>query len=298
MHSERLVERTRRITNDYWSGGKLRRWSAKSSLLSLACLLPLGDLSCAALEADFLARRPDPGAAEESPTAENAGDDSTASAKTLTVSSDEDTSGWSRAALFARWNQLRGDAYPLDGIERFVEPDRLDLSCDRDSLVSYAGTALRYQGALTVHPAFRERLSRFEAVVVAVANGVYGREPRRIRHVGAFSCRSSRNRSERLSEHALGNAIDIVGFDFAGLPRGQQLGELPRQLKGPFQVRVARHWDPKSGRVNELHAQFLRELTSRLAERRDIFRGLIGPSHRGHADHFHFDMSPWRYEWL
>jgi hypothetical protein len=163
-------------------------------------------------------------------------------------------------------------------------------------MVNYAGTTVRYAGPVSVSEPFRSRLERFEQVVADVGQEIYGRPPRRIRHFGAFSCRSSRNRSYRVSEHALGNAIDVVGFDFGAATKLQPLNpDLPRQLRGPFQVLVARHWQPAESPTARTHARFLRVLTDRLLERGDVFRSMIGPSHRDHSDHFHFDVSPWRY---
>jgi len=99
-----------------------------------------------------------------------------------------------------------------------------------------------------------------------------------------------------VSEHALGNAIDVLGFDFGPATKTEPLpAELPKTLRGPFEVRVRRHWQATTTPTAEVHARFLRELTERLADRRDVFRSMFGPGHRGHADHFHFDMSPWRY---
>jgi hypothetical protein len=100
-----------------------------------------------------------------------------------------------------------------------------------------------------------------------------------------------------MSEHALGNAIDVVGFDFTRATKKDGLAPgLPRELRGPFQVRVARHWDGDAkGPSAAVHAHFLRQLAARLSDRSDVFRGMIGPSRSDHADHFHFDMSPWRY---
>lgn len=206
--------------------------------------------------------------------------------------------GLSRSALFARWNELRGDGYELDAVERFVEGGAGAVTCSKEGLSTYAGTTLRYHGPLLVQPLFRERLERFEIVVAELAEQTYGRKPRSIRHYGAFSCRLSRNRAHRLSEHALANAIDVVGFDFGPASKSEPLRpELPEQLARPFRVRVARHWAPgkRATASDRMHSRFLRELTSRLESRRDIFRSLIGPSHPTHEDHFHFDVSPWRY---
>jgi hypothetical protein len=202
----------------------------------------------------------------------------------------------SRTELWAAWNSLRGDAYELDTIERFLD-EGTRVSCNPKVLVRHGGTHLRYKSSVQIDPAFRDRLVRFEQVVVELAEEIYGRAPTRLAHFGTYSCRSSRNRSQRLSEHALGNAIDVTGFDFARAKKQQALAAgLPPGLRGPFQIRVARHWtvDPKQP-LSAVHARFLRELASRLSERDDVFRGMIGPSRSDHSDHFHFDMSPWRY---
>jgi hypothetical protein len=206
--------------------------------------------------------------------------------------------GWnlSGPALYAKWNALRGDPYELDAIERRLEASRAPFDCRRDQLIDYAGTTIRYQGAVTISEAFRSRLELFEQVAAEVAAEIYGRAPRRIRHYGAFSCRTSRNRSERLSEHALGNALDVVGFDFGPATKAQIAEHrIPRALQGSMQVRVAKHWGREHNATALQHARFLRELTERLIDRGDVFRGFVGPGHPGHDDHLHFDMSPWRY---
>jgi hypothetical protein len=201
----------------------------------------------------------------------------------------------SRWQLWAAWNSLKGDAYELDAVDRFLD-DGKRLACEPKSLVRYTGTRLKYQSAVQVNPAFRERLARFEEVVFEVAKEVYGRAPRRVLHLGAYSCRSSRNRSYRVSEHALGNAIDVAGFDFAAANKREPLSAgLPRSLSGAFQVRIAKHWNDQRTAASATHARFLYELSARLSEREDVFRGMIGPSRPDHADHFHLDMSPWRY---
>jgi hypothetical protein len=204
-----------------------------------------------------------------------------------------------RSDFFTRWNAAHADAYALDGVERFIEwsgRGKPRVACARGAMVAYSGTSMRYAGPVLVDPAFRDRLSRFEEVVRDVAISVYGRAPRVVRHYGAFSCRTSRRRPGRVSEHALGNAIDVVGFDFAAARRVDALPEeLPRSLKAPFQVRVSRHWSANATETGRIHERFLHELTARLEGRPDIFRILVGPGHGNHSDHFHFDASPWRF---
>lgn len=244
-------------------------------LLSLSCVLsPSPGVSATALDPGLSAADPAPPAgAVEQPVRQE---------------------GW-REGLWATWNSLRGDEYALDSHGRFLDQGERP-ECRSQDLVRHGGKALRYGSAVRVHPAFRERLLRFEQVVTDVAEEVYGRAPTRLRHAGAFSCRTSRNRSSRLSEHALGNAIDVMGFDFAAAPsKHPQQANLPKALRRPFQVRVAKHWHQGKGPEAEVHAQFLHTLAARLEDRDDVFRVMIGPSQRDHHDHFHFDMSPWRY---
>lgn len=203
----------------------------------------------------------------------------------------------SREQLLAARNTLRGDPYALDGVARWLEPGER-LKCDQKSLVQYRGTTLRYAGAVLVDPAFAQRLERFERVAADAAREVYGRAPRLVVHYGAFNCRATRNRKQRVSEHALGNALDLVGFDFGPATKAEPLATgAPKPLRWSFQVRVARHWHPSpaSGAAGALHARFLATLTARLRERSDIFRSMFGPGHGGHDDHLHLDAAPWRY---
>jgi hypothetical protein len=225
------------------------------------------------------------------------GRDAAAFAPELPDSATSRADGSPGGPLLAAWRGARGESYALDGVARWLEPGQR-LTCDQKSLVQYRGTTLRYAGALLIDPAFEERLRRFEKVAAETAREVYGREPKLIRHYGAYSCRPTRNRKHRVSEHALGNALDLVGFDFGPASKASPLPDgLPKQLRWAFQVRVARHWRPTatSGAAAQLHARFLATLTERLQARDDIFRSMFGPGHGGHDDHFHLDAGPWRY---
>ncbi len=185
------------------------------------------------------------------------------------------------------------DTYPLDTVERQV-PGRGSFRCPTVPLVRYPGSALRYHSAVRVNPYFRERLGRFEQVVADVAREIYGRAPRRIRHIGTYNCRRIGGWPTLISEHGLGNGIDIAGFQFARAARAESLpAGLPAVLRRPFHVSVLRHWrstDP----AGAVHARFLHTLARRLIARRDIFRVLLGPGYPGHDNHFHFDVAPWR----
>lgn len=195
--------------------------------------------------------------------------------------------------LRATFNQVQGDSYPLDDLDRSVPPDG-GLPCPKDEVVTYSGTSLSWKPPVEVIPPFRKPLAEFERVTLEVAIEFYGREPAAIRHVGAYACRPVRHRPERLSEHALGNAVDFVGLDFkaatadAGVP-----DSFPKALDRAFQVRVQRDWLAETG-SSKLHAQFLERLVERLRAE-NTFRVMLGPAHEFHAagDHWHFDYGPW-----
>jgi len=198
--------------------------------------------------------------------------------------------------LRAMWSSWRGDAYSLDAIDRHLG-SATQLACaPPEDLVSYRGTVVRYDRSVRVHRAFRERLERFDRVVDELARETYGRAPRRVRTAGAYSCRAVRGNNGRLSEHALGNAIDIASFEFRALPRRvARSSELPRELKRRFSVGVLRHWSATDP-IGAIHAQFLHRLVERLGEE-NVFRGIIGPADPRHRGHLHFDAGPFPYRY-
>lgn len=193
-----------------------------------------------------------------------------------------------------RWMSPPRDEYPLDPIERHTDPEGA-LVCPEIDLVRVRGEVVRYDRSVRVAPSFAPKLRAFEEVVAEVATRFYGRPPRRIQTLGTYYCRRVRGRPYRMSEHALGNGIDVSGFAFGPAPR-ELRGTIDRPLRGPFTVSVERHWYARRER-DEHHSQFLRELTGELA-RRDVFRAMIGPRHRYHRNHFHFDYGPFRYRIL
>jgi hypothetical protein len=185
----------------------------------------------------------------------------------------------------------RGPSYALDEIARRGTDTSV---CRPDEMVTYRGTSIRFSGSVRVHPAFRDRLPELERVLAEVATEHYGRPPHRLLHAGAFVCRMVRGNRGRLSEHALGNALDVRGFSFRALPRRAQApADLPRSLRRGFTVSLGRHWNASDG-AGAAHGRFLRALVDRLVQE-DVFRVIYGPAHPGHQHHFHFDMSPFRW---
>lgn len=185
-------------------------------------------------------------------------------------------------------------AYELDEIPRTISEGE-QLPCEREQLplVTYKGELLKYQKPFRAHPAFLNQLRAFEHIVQEVAVRHYGRAPKRIVHMGGYVCRPMRRYSTWVSEHAMGNAIDIAGFDFAPVPKRDPAGAaLPKKLRGGFEVRVQKHWTAQGD--NAAHAAFLRDLAQAVIDRPDVFHVVLGPAWPGHHNHFHLDHAPYR----
>lgn len=202
------------------------------------------------------------------------------------------------SAATASAEDLPLEPYPLDDIPRVVDV-RGPMRCPAVPLVPHPGERVRWKTALKVHPAFAQRLEAFEAVVAEVATAVYGRAPARIAHLGSFNCRRIRRYPDLLSEHGVGNAIDVSAFEFPALTRAEaRQSALPKALRRAFTVSVLDHWDGPEEEApiqpKALHRRFLRELTAALERRPEIFRVMLGPAYPGHDNHFHFDCAPYR----
>lgn len=183
--------------------------------------------------------------------------------------------------------------YGLDDVSRSVAP-KGKLVCPKVPLTRYAGDIVRYQRPVRVYTGFVTRLRRFETVLAEVATRFYGRPPRRIRHMGTYNCRRISRYPDLVSEHGLGDGIDVAGFEFGRLPKGASLPEgVPKRFRRGFTVTVARDWDADPATTSH-KARFLRALTDALVARKDIFRVLLGPAYPGHKSHFHFDCAPYR----
>ena len=181
-----------------------------------------------------------------------------------------------QAALLPRLPQQ----YAFDDRPRAIDGA---VSCPAIELGEYAGDGVQFVPAARVAAPFRERLVELERVLREVAVHFYGRAPNALLVAASYDCRPVTGNRSRLSEHALGNAIDITGFRFDATA-----GE------AAFEVRVDRHWKAAGGELAERHERFLRALTQALIAR-DVFRTLLGPAHPDHHDHFHFDMAPHHY---
>jgi hypothetical protein len=199
-----------------------------------------------------------------------------------------------RYELAAAWNDLRGDGYALDAISRDL-PEGASAGCPEGvPFLVYRGEVIPYRNPVPVAEAFVPKLRAFERIATELARKHYGRAPDRMVHYGGRVCRTVRGSGARLSEHALGNAIDLSGFEWK---RASVQSNVAAAFVRPFRVSVLEHWNAQPGSEGEVHRRFLRELVERVIEE-DLFRGVIGPGREGHANHLHFDAAPWRYTLL
>jgi len=174
------------------------------------------------------------------------------------------------------------EAYALDGLPRAIDGA---VFCPHIELSDYAGNSVRFLPAARVAAPFRERLVALERVVRETSLSFYGRAPSALLIAASYDCRPVTGNRKRLSEHALGNALDITALRFdADAATGEPA----------FEVRVDRHWNASGDAQVERHARFLHALTQALIAR-NVFRTLLGPAHPDHRDHFHFDMAPQHY---
>ena len=181
--------------------------------------------------------------------------------------------------------------YALDGVSREV-PARGRFECPELELVRYRGDVIRYHKPARIYVGFQKKLERMEEIVRDTAIEFYGRAPVRIKHLGTYYCRRIRSWPTYISEHGLGNAIDVEGFDFASV-RKRDAPEVPAALRRGFQIRIEKHWNA-TGATGSVHARFLHTLAQRLVDEDGLFRVMLGPAEPGHHNHFHFDVAPWR----
>ena len=145
--------------------------------------------------------------------------------------------------------------------------DPPDARCQVDTAVRVSRVAAALNRPAIMSCALASRLDDFEREVVQpLATAELGRRVVRINHLGSYSCRAIRS-SSRLSEHALGRAIDIAGF---GLSDGST-------------VSVERDWRERGPKRLFLH---------RLARRAcSYFSVVLTPdSNAEHYDHLHLDI--------
>lgn len=186
---------------------------------------------------------------------------------------------------------IQAPDYALDRSSRKV-PMSGKLQCPPVELTEYPGKHIAYDKPARVYVGFAEHLERFELLVRDTAIEIYGRAPTKIRTYGSYYCRRIRTWGYLVSEHGLGNALDVAGFEFGKLPKSERSG-IPAPWQGRFSVTMSKHWRAQS-EADATHRKFLRTLAQRVIDEEGLFRVILGPADPKHQDHFHFDMAPFR----
>jgi hypothetical protein len=152
-------------------------------------------------------------------------------------------------------------------------PDAADSRCRIDTPVQVSRVEAALSRPATMSCAMASRLDSFEREVVQpLAKEELGRRVTRIDHLGSFSCRANSSRPSRLSQHALGQAIDIAGF----------------RLSDGSRVSVEHDWGDGGEK-----GVFLHRLASKACRHFSVV--LTPDSNSDHYNHLHFDIGPERF---
>jgi hypothetical protein len=145
-------------------------------------------------------------------------------------------------------------------------------SCGIQNAVLVARTNFEFDRSTLVGCALAHRMAQFErAVIQPLAQRHFRQRVARVEIAAGYACRAVRN-SGRISQHALGNAIDMSGFILAD----------------GTAVSIGRDF-----RSSDSKGRFLREVALRAC---GSFAVVLTPdSDADHALHFHFDIGPSRH---
>lgn len=146
-----------------------------------------------------------------------------------------------------------------------------EASCPLSNTVRVQGSEVRLSSSFVATCPLAAAFALFERHgLQPAAQSVFGSPVTVVEHVGSFACRTIAG-SQRRSQHASANALDIVGFRLADGRR----------------VRVLNDW---SGDDDE--ARFLRAVRDAACR---SFNATLGPDYNAaHRDHFHLDMGLFR----
>jgi len=145
--------------------------------------------------------------------------------------------------------------------------------CGIDQAVRLKGVALPLNRPLLLACPTAVSLADFESqVVIPAAQATLGHRVTTVTSAGSYDCRGQRSdHPERLSEHALGKAIDITGFT----------------LEDGSKITVLQNWSSKDAK-----AAFLHQVAEGACK---LFSVVLTPkSNRLHRDHLHLDNGPYR----
>ncbi len=139
--------------------------------------------------------------------------------------------------------------------------------CPVENSVRVQGSDVRFNGPFLATCPLAAAYAMFELHgLQPAAQAVFEQPVVRIDHFGSFACRNIA-RSNRRSQHASANALDMAGF----------------RLEDGTRITVARDWQGEGDK-----ARFLRLVRDAAC---DAFNVTLGPEYNAaHHDHFHVDM--------
>jgi hypothetical protein len=164
-----------------------------------------------------------------------------------------------------------------------LTPDAQGCGSPHGVVVSRGPTGITYAPPLVIDCSLAAELPAIEARIQASAEAHLGSPIRSVTTLGSYNCRPVRGGlREHLSEHAVGNAIDLAGF-------------VPRRGRA---VSVVRDYRPLEDVPSTVQGTFLRAVYRSLREERGLSH-VIGPETRlDHRDHLHLDRGePWWHFW-
>ena len=173
----------------------------------------------------------------------------------------------------ARVPRVSGEACLTDlnrhGMSYQIAPEPASTGgCRIDTPIRAYGLSIRWNQPATMSCELGDVLMRFESEVVEEsAIRILGKPVVSERNLGAFSCRAEAGSRHRLSQHALGRAIDLAGWTLADGSR----------------IDVEKDWTDRGPRGRFLHA--VAEGACR------YFSVVLTPATNPlHRDHLHLDI--------
>lgn len=140
--------------------------------------------------------------------------------------------------------------------------------CPIENAVRVSGSTVRFNGSFLATCPLAVAYALFERHgLQPAAEQVFGQPVARVDHFGSYACRNIAG-SNRRSQHASANALDLAGF----------------RLEDGTRITVARDWKGDGSK-----ARFLRQVKAAAC---DAFRITLSPEYNAaHHDHLHVDMS-------
>lgn len=156
-----------------------------------------------------------------------------------------------------------------DRVKDWSEPG----GCGIQGAIRVKRDATEWSRATLMACALESTLYTYETtVLIPAAQRYFHHNVRRVLNMGAYNCRAERSEhADRLSQHALGRAIDISGFE----------------LDDGTTISVLKDWRGKGER-----SEFLHEVAKGAC---GVFSVVITPNQNAlHRDHIHVDIGPYK----